>query len=143
MELARDRDKGPHVSVVIVELGRRMAEATALTGDGWRVPANPMPPDSSPEDLAWAVPRRMPQPIKTVTQPLRLTGAIDRLPRSYIYCTRPGPGDAFRPFAERAQREPGWQYFEMDASHNPQVTVPDELTRLLNHIVGGPAATGG
>ena len=134
------RDGDSMMSLLPPEIGRRMAEATALTGDGWRVPANPMPPDSSPDDLAWAVPRRMPQPIKTLTQPLRLTGAIDRLPRSYIYCTRPGPGDAFRPFAERAQREPGWQYFELDASHNPQVTVPDALVRLLNQIVGGPAA---
>jgi hypothetical protein len=41
----------------------------------------------------------------------------------------------FRQFAERAQREPGWRYFEMDASHNPHITVPDELMALLQRIV--------
>ena len=42
-------------------------------GDGWKLPLNPMPPDTAPEDLAWAVPRRRPQPIKTFEQKIKLT----------------------------------------------------------------------
>src|SRR3954452_10912793 len=37
-------------------------------GDGWRIPPMPPPPDTSPEDLAWVTPRRLPQPAKTFTQ---------------------------------------------------------------------------
>jgi pimeloyl-ACP methyl ester carboxylesterase len=124
------RDGDSAWSLVPAEHRQRMQAATDA-GDGWRLPPNPMPPDSSAADVAWAVPRRLPQPIKTFTQPIVLTGAVDRLPRSYVYCSRPGPGDGFRPFAERAQREPGWRYAELDASHNPQVTMPDTLARLL------------
>ena len=40
--------------------------------DGWRVPANPIPPDTAPEDVAWIEPRRMTQPLRTFQQPLRL-----------------------------------------------------------------------
>src|SRR4051812_511536 len=36
---------------------RRMREA-AQSGDGWRVPPNPTPPDTPPEDVAWLNERR-------------------------------------------------------------------------------------
>ena len=57
------------------------------------------------------------------------------MPRSYIYCTRVPPGDPFAPFAARAQTEPGWRCFELDASHNPHITVPAALAELLDRIV--------
>lgn len=112
----------------------RTREAARVHGEGWRVPANPMPPDTSEADVAWAGPRRMLQPIKTFEQPLRLTGAVDRLPRTYIYCTRPGPGDVFRQFADRARAESGWRCHELDASHNPHITMPETLAALLDEI---------
>jgi hypothetical protein len=40
----------------------------------------------------------------------------------------------FRQFAERAQRESGWRYFEIDASHNPHITAPQGLLDLLAKI---------
>jgi hypothetical protein len=40
----------------------------------------------------------------------------------------------FKQFADRAQTEPGWRYFEMPASHNPQVTMPEALADLLCEI---------
>jgi pimeloyl-ACP methyl ester carboxylesterase len=113
------------------EARRKQMDAVAQSGDGWQVPANPMPPDTAAEDQAWAVPRRVLQPLETFRQPIRLTGAVERVPRSYIYCTRSGPGDVFRPFARRAQGEPGWRYREIDASHSPQVTAPQALADLL------------
>lgn len=138
------RDGDSAWSLIPAEQRQRMQDATAATtaaGDGWRLPPNPMPPDTPAADVAWAVPRRLPQPIKTFTQPIVLTGAVDRLPRSYVYCSRFGPGDGFRPFAERAQREPGWRYVELDASHNPQVTMPETLARLLIDLATTPPAT--
>lgn len=48
-------------------------------GAGWRVPPNPMPPDTSADDLASAAPPRMMQPLRTFEQKLRLTGAVERL----------------------------------------------------------------
>jgi pimeloyl-ACP methyl ester carboxylesterase len=111
------------------EHGRKMRQAA---DDGWRVPPNPMPPDTAPADVEWAGPRRKPQPIKTIATPIRLTGKAAP-PRTYIYCKRAAPGDPFRQFAERAQRE-GWGYYELDASHNPHITMPEELTALFSKI---------
>ena len=115
----------------------RVLAAAREHGDGWRVPPNPMPPDTSADDLAWATPLRIMQPLKTFEQKLRLTGAVEQLSRSYIYCTRPGPGDVFRQFTNRARSEPGWSYFELDASHNPHITMPDTLAALLDGIATG------
>jgi pimeloyl-ACP methyl ester carboxylesterase len=112
----------------------RMREAAQRAGDAMRIPPNPMPGDTSAADLAWANPRRVAQPIMTFEQPIRLTGAVEQMQRAYIYCTRPGPGDVFRQFAERARSEPGWTYREIDASHNPHITVPDVLAELLDPL---------
>jgi pimeloyl-ACP methyl ester carboxylesterase len=116
------------------ESRNRMREAARTAGEGWRIPPNPMPPDTPEADVAWAAPRRMPQPLKAFEQPLRLTGKAPP-PRSYIYCLRARPDDGFRQFYERAQREAGWRHFAIDASHNPHITAPQELLRLLEKIV--------
>jgi pimeloyl-ACP methyl ester carboxylesterase len=113
----------------------RMREQARVEGEGWRVPPNPLPPDTAEADLPWLNARRMPQPLATFEQPLRLARGETALPRSYVYCARFGPGDVFRPFAERARREPGWRAYELDASHSPHVTAPDALARLLDTIV--------
>jgi len=111
-----------------------MRAGAAKEGEGWKLPLNPMPPDTSPEDQAWAVPRRRPQPIKTFEQRIRLEHK-DAPPRHYIYATKNGPGDVFRQFGERAKSQPGWSYYEIDASHNPHITCPDVLMKLLGEII--------
>jgi hypothetical protein len=103
-------------------------------GEDWKLPPIPMPPDTAPEDVAWASPRRRPQPIKTFEQKLRLTTKTTP-PRHYLYAKRPGPGDTFRQFADRARTEAGWAYREIDASHNPHITCPDVLMALLMQIM--------
>jgi pimeloyl-ACP methyl ester carboxylesterase len=112
----------------------RIRERALDPTEGWFLPANPMPPDTPEADVAWANPRRRPQPRRTFEQPLTLTGAVDRLSRSYIYCTRFGPGDVFRQFADRVKTAPGWRYHELDASHNPHITMPETLAALLHGI---------
>ena len=111
-----------------------MRAGAAKDGDGWKLPLNPMPPDTSPEDSAWAVPKRRPQPIKTFEEKIKIASAKFP-PRHYIYAKKNGPGDVFRQFAERAKSEPGWTLHEIDASHNPHITCPDVLMSLLSNIM--------
>jgi pimeloyl-ACP methyl ester carboxylesterase len=111
----------------------RMRELARTAGEGWRIPPNPMPPDTPDADLQWAASRRLPQPIKTFEQPLRMSNQAPP-PRAYIYCRRARPDDVFRQFAKRAQRESHWRYFEIDASHNPHITAPQALLALLETI---------
>ncbi len=106
-------------------------------GDGWKIPINPMPPDTAPEDVAWARPRRRPQPIKTFEQRIRLESKEPPPPRHYIYAKKNGPGDVFRQFGEHAKSEAGWKYHEIEASHNPHITCPETLMALLTEIMAG------
>jgi pimeloyl-ACP methyl ester carboxylesterase len=72
--------------------------------DGF-IPLVDMPPDTAPDDRTWAAPLRRPQPAETFEQKLKLQNGEITLPRHYIYCSRSGPEDRFRPFLERARRE--------------------------------------
>ncbi len=113
---------------------QRMQEL-AKSGDGWRVPPNPTPPDTPPADVEWLTERRVDMPIKCFQMPLKLQAGKLTLPRSYIYATRIAPADTFGAFAARAKSEPGWRYHELDASHSPNVTAPEALMALLQRIV--------
>jgi pimeloyl-ACP methyl ester carboxylesterase len=117
------------------EAGRQPMRDLAKAGDGWRVPPNPTPPDTPQADLEWLTARRVNMPIKCFETKLKLQNGEPALPRSYIYCTRIAPADTFGQFAKRAKSEPGWRYFEIDASHSPNVTAPDALMALLEKIV--------
>ena len=91
------------------EVGAAAHAGTPRTGDGWRVPPNPTPPDTPPADLEWLTERRVHMPIKCFETKLKLQGGALTLPRSYIYATRitpripsaglPGTPKAIRPGA--------------------------------------------
>jgi pimeloyl-ACP methyl ester carboxylesterase len=122
------------------EARRAMIERTREVGEGWRIPPMPPPPDTSAADMEWIAPRRVPQPIKTFESKLRLTAPAPPLERCYIYCRRSAPGDIFRQFAERAKSDPGWRYYEIDASHSPNITAPETLAALLHDVASARAA---
>ena len=109
----------------------RMEQGAWTEGEGWRIPPIPAPVDTSEEDLAWIAPRRMMHPHKAFEERIRLTGAIERVPRTYVYALRATPADTFRQFAERAKGEAGWRYEELDTTHNPHITAPARLADLL------------
>ena len=131
------RDGEALLDLVSTEARAATREGVAELGEGWRIPPNPVPDDTSETDRAWIQPRRVMQPLATFAQPLRVSGAGDHLPRSYIYCTRAAPGDVFRQFAERARSEPGWRCHDLDASHSPNITAPEALADLLAEIARG------
>jgi pimeloyl-ACP methyl ester carboxylesterase len=130
------RDGQSLLDLLPADVRERMREAARTAGEGWRVPPNPVPPDTSETDLAWLLPRRVMHPLRAFEDAIRLTGPEGALPRAYIYCTRIAPGDVFGPFAERARREAGWEYLELDASHSPNVTAPEALVTLLEKLAG-------
>jgi pimeloyl-ACP methyl ester carboxylesterase len=113
-----------------------MREKAKADGDGWRLPPNPMPDDTPPDDFAWSNPRRRPQPINCFEQPLRLTGGPLTLPRHYIWCKLTAPHN-FSRFYEKVQGAPGWRSYVMEATHNPHITTPQALRDLLLSIAGG------
>lgn len=121
------------------EHAQRMTDSASREGNGWRVPPNPLPPDTPQADAEWMLPLREMQPIATFQQPARIDALPESVPRTYIYCSRAAPGDVFRVFLQRARTDPGWRHLELDASHSPHVTAPEDLTEALDRIAGSGA----
>jgi pimeloyl-ACP methyl ester carboxylesterase len=106
-----------------------------LAKTAWRVPPRPPSADTPEADLEWLNARRVDMPVKCFDTKLKLHGGKLTLPRSYIYATRITPADTFGQFARRTKNAPGWRYYEIDASHSPNVTAPETLMALLEKIV--------
>lgn len=102
--------------------------------DGWLVPPHAPPPDTSAADVAWTASRRRHHPEKCFSQKLALSGAVARLPRSYIHCTRKPGHDSFAQFAARFAGAAAWDFYARDWSHSPNITAPEALSSLLDEI---------
>jgi hypothetical protein len=123
-----------------------MTAMAAADGDGWFIPTS----DASwwgvtdPDQIAWVNSKTTPQPIKTYTDVIGPTGRAWSHPGTVIECkpSRLPELDLARQRA-RAQTDPRFHHRALDACHEPMITDPDALTRLLIDAVGSgliPAA---
>jgi pimeloyl-ACP methyl ester carboxylesterase len=121
---------------ILPERRTMIEEGARRDGDGWQMPA-PGPSGwgiADPSDLAWMTPRLTPHLLKTVQQPISLTGAADRLPHAFINCAARPPGSFIDRFARQA-RERGWRYFELPCGHDAMILMPGELADALLSLV--------
>ncbi len=119
------------------ERRRELIERAEREGQGWQLPPGPMQADDPPEHVAWAEPRRHAQPLKTFTQPIRLTRGETTLPRTFVYCALGKAADS--PAAARARRiqaDPRWRYVELQTGHNLQYSAPAETVKILLDQIG-------
>lgn len=79
-----------------------------------------------------------PQPLGTLLQPLRLTGAGDRLPTTGVLCAESGATiDTVRMLVRlgdptiKALARPDVTFFELPTGHWPMLSCPDELADVL------------
>jgi pimeloyl-ACP methyl ester carboxylesterase len=114
----------PAVSAPLLEVAEKF-------GEGWRVPRNDVPP-----------PRWVAHPLKTVTQPLKVSNPdAAQLPRSYVHATaKPegwffGLGEVIDAYAAEV-RASGADFHEIDSDHLPQLSKPREFAAILTTISG-------
>jgi pimeloyl-ACP methyl ester carboxylesterase len=94
------------------------------------------PPDAEVFGLAgadrdWVNRRMTPQPFGVYQDRLVFSPEqVAAVPRTFVDCTRPAlPTIAV--MRERVRREPGWRVVELATGHDPMVSTPDELARVL------------
>jgi pimeloyl-ACP methyl ester carboxylesterase len=108
-------------------------EAARLRGEGWRIPPplpDPLPADLEPK-VRWVMSRMVAQPVRTFTQPLRLTGAERQVRRTYVLHLEGKEGQELPSYVQRARADPGWRFIAFPAGHAAHVTAPRELADLL------------
>ena len=116
-----------------------MARRPRAPDDSWSIPPPPRELDD-PGVTAWWNARRVPQPLATFTEPVRLTHPLEqyRFGRTYVKATASRSGDdPFGPFAERLRHHPAWSYREIDTGHMVPENRPAELAALLLELVEG------
>ena len=123
---------------------RAAAEAVGLAGyvifaplvDGIRS----MLPD--PADQDWLLPKLVPQPLGSFTQPIRLGNpAAAAVARTYISCADgkdPATDAFFLRTQVRIRSEPGWRYVELAANHLAPVSAPRATAEALLSLVPPP-----
>ena len=83
------------------------------------------------EVAAFVYAHTTPHPTACFTQPVTLTGGIDRIKKkTYIYANVPAP-TAFTPFYEKAKSKLDWTVQTLPCTHLVQIDMPNELTALL------------
>lgn len=82
-------------------------------------------------DAAWVARRQTPHPGAVYDAKLEFDAErIARLPRTFISCTAPQLAtiDASR---ARARSQPGWNFVELATGHDPMISAPESLLRVL------------
>ena len=120
------------------------ARTVATEGDGWLLPPIAFDPAKDPvtlaglDDAALAALREgaTPHPYATMTQPLRLTGAGDAIPRTMIACTI--PLDAIRSMIDGGHPFfaglAGATLLTLPTGHWPMFSEADALAEMLATI---------
>lgn len=100
-------------------------------GNGWKIPF----PTENGGDT-----RHVAQPMATFYQPFKQTNpeAWKIMKKTYIACTERGDNPVYAPITSQMiqSQSEGWPYYELATGHNPNESIPIELTQLLNEIVG-------
>jgi pimeloyl-ACP methyl ester carboxylesterase len=108
------------------------APLPALPDDAWRVPPLGTSRDfgiTEESDIAWADARASDQPLRTITQPARLSAQLyESFPTTFIQLTEL---PWFVEAAERAKRQ-GFRYYKLlSGGHDAMISQPHALSHIL------------
>ena len=101
--------------------------------DGWRVARISAAEFrvQSADHIARLDRRAVDQPLATMDQKSRVTGAWKNIPHLAYIRAAGQPRATFAQFAEVVRKDPKWQYFEVPCGHNVMLDLPDALTGIL------------
>ena len=112
---------------------QHIREQVATSGDGWKIP--PMPPEyfgvMDEDDAAWVIRRCVPQPLKTFSQPVHLTGAWESVPKKMYVLAELHPNSSFDRFSVPLSEKPDWDVRSVASGHDVMVDKPELLAELL------------
>lgn len=96
---------------------------------------------TDPQDVAWIGDRRVPHPLPTLNEAIRLQhGEPSGLPRVYVRCTRREGllqvfgADPLLPMFEKAVAA-GFAVLTVDAGHDAMVVAPEDVAKALQSAV--------
>ena len=106
-------------------------EEARQVGEGWKVP--PIPAEVlnvNAKDREWVNRQCTMQPLATLQQPIRLTGALNRIENVTYILANGWASSLFAPFYEQAKAK-GWKTLSMPCGHDVMLDQPEELAEEL------------
>lgn len=85
-------------------------------------------------DRAWVDGKMTPQPVAVAMQPIRLTGAVDRVARKAYVRATGYPNKTFDAAFEAAKRRSGWRTLAVESGHDMMVDAPEHLADFLQSL---------
>jgi pimeloyl-ACP methyl ester carboxylesterase len=81
-------------------------------------------------DRNWVDSLCTPHPLASLSQPLKLTGGIDRInKKAYVLAT--GRVASFHRFRDSVANQPGWSTYELPCGHDVMIDLPEETAAIL------------
>lgn len=103
-------------------------------GDGWRLPPLPATaygPIDNPKLIANIESKCTSMPMAALDQPIRLTGAWQKVPRKTYILAERYEGSAFQDIAARLRLDKAWTVHGLPGSHFLGLLFPEETMRFL------------
>jgi pimeloyl-ACP methyl ester carboxylesterase len=139
-QVASQIDSIVYVDAFLPGDGQSLLDVTALYA-----PGRPPPPSSAAgftafmnvneKDSAWVASKLTAQPLGTLTEKLRVSGAFLRVPRKLFIGVTKGEQPFFKAVADRYAADPAWQVHQVDCGHDVMIDKPDELTAILEGAI--------
>jgi pimeloyl-ACP methyl ester carboxylesterase len=124
-------ENGQAMADITSQATRERLAAAAARGD-IGVPAPPAEMFKvNAADRAWVDALCVPQPIATMTEKIRLTGARERVATKVYIRARDYPNPGFDAALARAKADPAWQTHELPCGHDVMVDMPERLAEIL------------
>ena len=86
------------------------------------------------KDRAWVDLLAGPQPIRTMTEKIKLTGARERIAKKTYIRASGYPNVSFEKAHARAKADPTWRTYEVPCGHDVMIDEPDRLTEILLEV---------
>lgn len=86
------------------------------------------------KDRAWVDSKTTPHPVGVALQPIKLSGARERVARKTYIRALTDPTPAFDNALAAAKADPTWNTFEVACGHDVMVDEPDRLVEILLEV---------
>jgi pimeloyl-ACP methyl ester carboxylesterase len=86
------------------------------------------------EDQAWVDAKLTPQPIGVSLQPIKLSGALDRLNKKTYIRAPKYPQPNFDAYYQAKKSDPSWRTYEVPCGHDVMIDMPDRLVEILLEV---------
>jgi hypothetical protein len=86
------------------------------------------------KDQAWVDSLCVPQPIGTMTEKLKLTGARERIGKKAYIRAAAYPNPGFDKAYARVKADRAWRSFEVPGGHDVMVDMPQRLAEILLEV---------